>query len=235
MNTKKIFLSLLLISAEALIIICFLHFGKNISAKLLTLNIAIASIINLLIFIDFYFPTVNFKDKSHNTIGSLGVRSIVTLLYIGAAVATIVVFFIRPVNADTQIIIHGIFLFLFCLGLYFAVSSSHKVNEVFLEQQQTRSRIEEMKKATKTAKSDLEKKENIPVEIIARIVSLQENLRYISPCDNKEAFALESDFLIQMKVIQDCLFETPLNPDRIIESIQNCERTCKERKQLFSN
>ena len=64
MNAKKIFSLLLALFGEALIIFCFLHFGKNVQTEILTLNIIVSTIIYCLVFVDVIFPWVNLKDKS---------------------------------------------------------------------------------------------------------------------------------------------------------------------------
>ena len=236
MNTRKLFQVLLLLTGEALIVICFLYFGRNLNPKLLTLNIIVTTIIFLLYTIDIIFPLVDFKDKSQQTIGSIGIRWFFTLFYTLIAIGAMVIFnTIKPLDITSQAIIQGIFFFLLSLGLYFTLSSSDKVQEVFLEEKQNRSQVEAMKKATKEVQLKLNQMKDIPADLIIRTTVLQDNLRFISPCNNQEAFDLEINFLNEIKTVQDCLFDTPLNYDRIIENIQNCERIFKERKQSFSN
>jgi hypothetical protein len=41
MNAKKIFSLLLVIFGEAILILCFLHFGRNVQTEILTLNIVV--------------------------------------------------------------------------------------------------------------------------------------------------------------------------------------------------
>ena len=76
---------------------------------------------------------------------------------------------------------------------------------------------------------------NIPPEIISRINELQENLRYLSPSNNNEALVLESKFVEEVKKLSNCFSDNPLNMEVVISNIKNCERTYKERKQVFSN
>jgi hypothetical protein len=76
---------------------------------------------------------------------------------------------------------------------------------------------------------------NIPAEIVTRINELQENLRFLSPSNSSDSMGLESKFLEEMKVLGHCFADTPLDMEKIISNIKNCERTYKERKQVFSN
>lgn len=235
MNSKKIISIVLLLAGEALIVACFLIFGKNESTEILSLNIAVSSIIYALFFIDILLPMVNFEDKSHKTIGSLGLRWYFTVFY--AIVAIVAMFFLNygtPTSTSIQVIIHSILFFLLLLGLFSAASSAQKTQTIFVEEKQIRSGLEELKKETKKVQLKLDQMKDISKEIINNMNDLQENLRYLSPCDNPEAFELEASFFLQMKAINDCLFITPIDNEQIIEQIENCKRTYQERKQLFS-
>ncbi len=236
MNTQRIFSYLLLLAGEALIIICFLYFGNNLDTNILALNIIVSSIMYSLLFIDILFPTVDFRDNSQRTIGSIGLRWFFTFFYILSAIGVMVVFnIIKPIDINSQIIIQCILVFLLLFGMYFSITSSHKVPEVFMEEKLNRSRLEEMKKATNDVLLKLDRIKAKPQDLISRLTSLKENLRFVSPCNNNDAFELEKTFIAEMKTVQDCLLEIPINYDRIIENIQNCERTYNERKQIFSN
>ncbi|MFZ4724752.1 MAG: hypothetical protein ACOYMD_04835 [Paludibacter sp.] len=235
MNSKNIFSILLLLAGEALIIISFLIFGKNLSAEILSLNIVVCTIIYALFFIDILFPMVNFGDKSHKAIGSLGLRWFFTVFY--AIVAILIMFFFNygtPTYITIQLIIHSILFFLLLLGLFSAASTAQKTQAIYVEEKQTRSGLEEMIKATKKVQLKLDQMKDISKEIINNMNDLQENLRYLSPCNNREAFELEASFLLQMKALNDNLFITPIDNEQVFEQIENCKRTYQERKQLFS-
>lgn len=236
MNPNKKFSVLLLITGESLIIISFLYFGRNFNSNILILNIIVSSIIYSLFFIDILIPMVDFKDKSQKTIGSIGLRWFFTLLYTLFSIGVMLVFnLVKPIDVYSQIIIHGILIFFLSVGIYFAVSSSRKVNIVFLNEEQKLVRVEELKKATKEIKQKLEQTKNIPNEILTRITTLYENLRFISPNDNKQAFELETQYLNEIKAVQNYVFIIPIDFVKINEVIQNCEKIYMERKQIFSN
>jgi small-conductance mechanosensitive channel len=235
MNTKKLFSILLLLAGETLIIASFLIFGKNMSSGILSLNIVVTTIIYALFFIDILFPMVNFGDKSHKAVGSLGLRWFFTGLYAIIAIVAMFVFnYGTPTAISTQLIIHSILFFLLLLGLFGAMSSAQKVQAIYKEEKQTRNGIEEMKKATKKVQLKLEQIKEIPRVIIDNINDLQEDLRYLSPCDNPEAFEMEVDFSNQMKALNDRLYITPFDNEQIIKQIESCKRIYQERKQLFS-
>ena len=236
MNKKNILAALLLVAGEALIIVCFLFFGNNLTHDLIILNILVSSIIYALYFVRILIPLVDLKESSHRAIGSLGIRWLVTIIYTIAAIIAMVSLNVPiPTVFYSQLLIHGILFFFLLLGLFSAFSTSDKVKQVFVNEKQIMGRMDDMKKATKEVQLKMDQMKEIPVELIARMTTIQDNLRFISPCDNREAFELESTFLDEMNMVKESLFEIPPNHQRIIKYIENCERTSKERKQIFSN
>jgi len=236
MNIKKIFSLLLVIFGEVLLILCFLHFGRNVQSEILTLNIVVSSLIYCILFVDIILPWVDFKDKSQKTIGSLGLRWFFTFFYILLAIGAMVVFnSVKPIHFTNQIIIQGILFFFLLLGFFMAFSTSDKVKEVYVEEKQNRDRVDEMKKATKEAQLKIDQMKNIPIDIVNKLNELQENLRFLSPCNNSNACELEAKFVEEMRALNGCFFDIPLNIEKINDNIQNCNRTLKERKQVFSN
>ena len=236
MNIIKKIWVLLLAVGELLIILGFQYWGNFLPRGIVTLDIIVASIIYSLFFIDLLFPMVDFNDASRKTIGSIGLRWFITTLYMVAAIGLMVIFsFFFQTDVVGQIIMQGILLFLFIAGLYTAYSSSANVKEVFFEEKQSMDRIAEIKRAMKEVQLAIEKKNDIPVDVADRINKLDENLRYISPGNNQQAIELETNFLRDIKTVQDCIIAFPFNYERVTESIKNCERLYKERKQIFSN
>jgi hypothetical protein len=236
MNAKKLFSLFIALFGAALIILGFLHFGKNVQSEILTINIVISLMVYCLVFVDFVFPWVNLKDKAQKQIGSIGLRWFFTYIYIVLAIGAMVIFnSVKPIHFINQIIIHAVLFFILLLGLFLAFSSSDKVREVYFEEKQNRDRIDEMKRATKELQLRLDAMNNIPTEIISRINELQENLRYLSPSNNNDAIVLETKFLDEIKSLHSCFSDSPINMEAVIINIKNCERTFKERKKVFSN
>jgi len=236
MNTKNIFSVLLALFGELILVFCFIHFGANISKEILVLNIIVSSIIYFLISIDFFLPWINLKDKTQKQVGSIGLRWIITLIYIITSISVMVLFnSIKPINYTNQIIIHFILIFFLLVGFFLSFSVSDKVSEVYYEEKKNRNRIEEMKKLTNEVKNQVDEIKNIPQEILTRINELHENLRFISPCNDIKAFELESKFIEDIKELDICFQNESIDFEKVIKYIKNCERIYKERKQVSSN
>jgi hypothetical protein len=236
MSARKIFSLLLVIFGEALIVLGLLHFGRNMQNEILTLNIAVSSLIYCLLFIDILVPWVDFDDKSQKKIGSMGPRGFFTFFYMLLAISAMILFnTVKPFHFISQIIIHGVLLFFLLLGFFMSFSSSDKVSQVYFEEKQKRDRLDEMKKATKEVQLKIDQVKDIPADIVNKLNVLQEDLRFLSPCNTNDAYELEKEFIQRIKALSSRLFDVPLNFEKINDDIQNCNRTLKERKQFFSN
>lgn len=236
MNTKNIFSVLLALFGELILVFCFIHFGTNISKEILVLNIIVSSIIYFLISIDFFLPWINLNDKTQKQIGSIGLRWIITFIYIISAITIMVLFnSIKQIHYTNQIIIHCILIFILLVGYFLAFSVSDKVAEVYHEEKKNRNRIEDMKKETTEIKNQLDAINNIPHEILSRINELHENMRFLSPCNDIMAFELETKFIENIKELNTCFQNESIDFEKVIKYIKNCERIYKERKQVSSN
>lgn len=236
MNSKKISSLLLLIFGEVLLIFSFIYFGKNLKTEILFLNIIVSTIIYMLNSIDLLIPWVSFEDKSHKSIGSIGLRWVSTFSYSLLAIGAMIFFNIgEPLHQTTQILFQAILLCLLLFGLFSAKSASNKVRDVFNQEKSYQDRIYEIKNFSNEIQSKMERIENMPSEINLRMNELVENIKYISPSNNIMAKDLESRLINQMKMVNDCISDNPFDFDKLKENIRSCQRLCNERKQIFSN
>ena len=236
MNTKNIFLISLLLLGEALIIISFLYFGKLFSTEVLTLNIVVSSVIYSLFFVDILFPMVDFGDRTQKSIGSLGIRWFISILYIIFAIVVMVMFIIlEPEDTNIQILVQAILFFMLLFGMYSALASSEKVKETYTKEKEILNRLEEIRLAMNEVMIKLDQVKEIPDGISSGLASLQDDLRFISPCNNHSAHELEVKLLLGIKTLKERLYEIPLHNEEVVELTNNCRRICKARKQIFSN
>jgi hypothetical protein len=236
MNVNRLLSFFLVIFGEILIICCFLYFGKDVQSEILTLNIVVSTLIYCLVFFDVIFPWINLKDKSQKQVGSIGIRWVVTTLYLIFGIGTMVLLnTVVPVVFAIQVLIHCFLLFFMLVGIFLSVSASEKVKEIYVEESQNRNRIEEMKRITKEVQHNLEAGGQFPAEMVARINELYINLRYLSPSSNEEALKLEKKFVDGMRSVNNYLDLIPPDVNRIVDEVNRLERIYKERKQVYSN
>lgn len=142
---------------------------------------------------------------------------------------------IFQINILSQLLVHSILFFLLLLGFYFSFSSSQNVNAVLIEENKSRVLLEEMKTTTKEVVAKLDKMKNIPPDVLLRMRTLLENLRFISPSNSIEASNLESSYLAEIVKLKNCLIDISPNIDYVLICIENCESHYKDRKQVYSN
>jgi len=221
---------------ELILIACFLHFGRKVDQSFLILNCIVSSIIFSLFFIDVLFPMVRQNDKSSRKVGSLGIRWFFTFFYALVAIGTMLFFGLAyPMDILSQVLIHGIFLFLLSLGLWGAYSSSRKVESIYHEQKMGRSQVDEIKRKIGIAKANLENKKDVPADVIKGVKNLQEDIRYISPGNTSEALELEIRILAEINKIINGSEKEPIDFEKMQDTIQKCSRLFIERKQVYSN
>lgn len=234
---KKIISYLLFILGICLIITCFNYFTPiEIEHKVLVLNTVITSFIYSLFFIDVLIPMVDFSDESHAKIGSLGVRWLVTLLYALLAIGLMLVFaFVWRVNGETQIILHSVLILLALLGLYGAVVSSNKVGEIYQVEQQSLSQLNEIKEMAESLVDEVQSGFVNAPEVKGEILEFRDNLRFISPCNNDEAFAIERAMREELSRLEKLVMLNPNTPEEILLSLNKCNSLYKKRKSIYSN
>jgi hypothetical protein len=236
MNTKKIMSRLLLLFGEALIIIAFILLRGDLANNILVLNIVVSTLIYGLFFVDILVPWIDFGDKSQRRVGAMGVRWLTTWMY---AIAAIAVMIIANVPYDlafsTQLIIHGVLLFVLFLGLFAALHASDKVNQVYQIETANRNGVVEMKKAIVSLKDKINEVSDLPESFILRVNTLEENLRFISPTENSEAHELENSFVETIHALCFALSNYSINEQQIENDLKKCERVYQNRKQIYSN
>jgi len=235
MSSKKIFSWILLLFGEAVLITAFLVFRGKTADNILTLNIIVSSIIYGLFFFDILVPWIDLNDDSQRRVGSLGVRWFSVLLYALLSIATMICSnIVYDLTFQTQLVIHGGLFFILLLGLLGASHSSDKVKQVYDSETAHRSRIIEMKNVTRNLKDKMNEIGNFPDIFTKQIATLEENLRFISPSNLKEAHDLENEFVTVIHEIGFSLVNFEMNREKIENNLKKLERIYQNRKNIFS-
>jgi len=231
---KKLLSWLLLLFGEALIIAAFIVFRGETADNIFILNIIVSSVIYASFFVDILVPWVDFNDKSQKQIGSLGLRWFFVFFYALFAIATMICSGIYNLPFATQLIIHGILFFLFLLGLLSAIHSRDKVEQVYEKETENRSRIIEMKDAMRNLKDRMNHIDGLPGAFKRKIDTLEEDLRFISPSNNREAHELETSFVRIINDIGFAVSDFSMNQEKIEGDLKNLERIYQNRKNIYS-
>jgi len=236
MNTKNILSWLLLLFGEAIIIAAFVLFRGETPTNIFVLNIVVSSLVYGLFFCNFRVPWIDLQDKTQKQIGELGISWLATWLYAIFAVGIIVTgYFMPELTFTIQLIIHAVLLFFFFMWMLLARHSSDKVAEVYHQETQQRSRINEMKIAMRNLKDKISDSANLPESFTNRINSLEEGLRFISPSNKDEAYSLENQFSKIINDISYAISNFSMNEEAIESNLKKLERIYQNRKNIYSH
>ena len=232
MSTKKIISWLLLLFGEAIIITAFILFRGTAPDNIFVLNIAVSSVIYGLFFVDILVPWVDFNDKSQRRVGSLGLRWFVTWFYAILAIAAMIVGnAVYELAFTMQLIIHLILFFFLSLGMLGVTYSSGNVKQVYEQETKNRAGVIEMKNAMQKL---IDNMNDLPEEFIKKIKMLEENLRYISPSNNPEAYELEHTFVKTVNDMAYAISDFSMNQERIESNLKKLESIYQKRKNNYS-
>lgn len=237
MKARNILSIIAVLMGEAIILgAFFLWRGENTPDNIFIMNMVVTSLVYFICFYDVVFPLINTKDPSQRQVGALGIRWVVTGSY--AVLALFAMLLLNKVFHTVfivQLIIHGILLFLFVLGIAGVLHSSGKVASVHDRQMADRKGIEEMKYVTASFEDRLYMCTDVPQEMFAKITDIKNSIRYISPSNNTEAYGLEQKFVEIMQDAISKLSDYAGNRVEIEKSITYAVRILNGRKQIYSN
>ena len=232
MSTRTILSWLLLLFGEAIIIAAFVIFRGNTPDNILIMNIVVTSIIYVLFYFNFRAPWIDLKDKSQKQIGAIGISWFVAWSYaIVAVVVMLAANLVFPIFT-TQLIIHCVLLFFLFMGILLVRHSADKVKEVYQQETAHRSGVIEMKNAMRDLKNKMVTMNELPYPFTQQINTLEENLRFISPSNNQEAYGLERSFVETVQEVSVALSDFSMNEERINGSLKKLERIYQNRKEV---
>jgi hypothetical protein len=225
----------LLALGEVLIFFSLYHFGKNISQDVFILNFSVLTVIYTLLFVDLIIPWVDLNDREQKTIGSIGVRWFVTLGYGIFAILGMLYFHFQQTDFNAQLLIHCILFFFLLIGFFGAFRSTQKVSEVYQSELNNRQTLDSLRKKAFQLKTLMESNSNIDKNLVLTFSRIQEDLRFISPSNSREAWELEETFSVELDKLISSVRNIKPDQDEISSMIQNCNIIFKQRKQVLSN
>ena len=235
MDIRKILSWVALLGGEAIIITAFIFFKSDSADNIGVLNIVISSLIYGLFFVDILVPWVDLADNSQKKVGSLGLRWFFTWLYAVSAIALMFIVSLGNLDFKWSLILQCILLFLLVLGFIASLTASDKVEEVYQQELQNRNGINEMKSAMRDLKDRMSGVTGLPDSFKTRINSLEEDLRFVSPANNEEAYGLEKSFSNIVSDISFAISDFQMNEEVIESNLKKLERIFQNRKLVYSN
>lgn len=225
-----------LLLGEVVIIASFLLWRGELSTNILALNMLVSSLIYCLFFVDILIPWVNWSDKAQRSIGSMGLRWFVTWVYAAFAVTIMLVCNLwLDASFKLQLILHCVLFVLLLLGFTGVLHASGKVAEKYMQENQSRQGLQEMKQAVRGLKETAEGCTQLSAVCLRRINDLEDGLRFLSPSDHWEAHSLERQFIETVESIAAALPGYVANQEKIDTALKKAERLYANRKSMYSN
>ncbi len=236
MSLKRILSIAAFLLGEAIIVAGFYLLGGGMPDGEFRLNLIVSTIIYCALFVDVLVPWISSRDKSQKSVGSIGVRWIVTWIYAICAIAIMLIArYAVEIPFKTQVIIHSALLLMLLLGFIAVLHSSDKVSETYSQEARCRRGLDEMKKAAAALKDAALTSGGVPSGCMAAITELEESLRYISPSNAPEAYTLEVQFAEVVKRITYAVSDYPLNKEKIESDLKRAGQIYQSLKSIYSN
>jgi hypothetical protein len=157
------------------------------------------------------------------------------MTYAGFAILSMIYMHLAKISFQSQFLLQAIFVFFLLIGLYGSLASSDKVGQVHQEQANNRALLDDMRKLARLVRVQMESNDNLDNEIKKSFYDLEENMRFISPSNQKEAWDLEIELTSQLQLIKTQINSMEPNATQLASSINSCQQLFKLRKQILSN
>lgn len=235
MKLSKLFFWILLLIGEAIIITCFLMFSK-LPDDIRILNITVASLVYILLFVGIKPNWIDLKDKSQKQVGGLGISWVAIALYAMAAIGFMIIANIAfVISFRLQLIIQIILAFFLMIGLFLQMHTNSKVKEVYDTQTKQKAGVTSIKRAIEALKNNISLTSDLPQNFIDNINSIDEEIRYMRPSNNDEAEVTEFSILTIINDIDRMIKNYSVYEKDIDLNVKKLEMAVSKRKSLFSN
>jgi hypothetical protein len=144
-------------------------------------------------------------------------------------------FHFQQTDFNAQLLIHCILFFFLLIGFFGAFRSTQKVSEVYQSELNNRQTLDSLRKKAFQLKTLMESNSNIDKNLVLTFSRIQEDLRFISPSNSREAWELEETFSVELDKLISSVRNIKPDQDEISSMIQNCNIIFKQRKQVLSN
>lgn len=213
------------------IFIAYLMFAnfKNISFReqYFWMNIPI-------IYLVFMLPTLFYsitKDSFSRRIMPVMFTYFTSLFYAIISIVLIILVLKTSMYIRVAILIQLVLLFIFVLESYIAFFTGSHIANVASKEQQLLSRIKEIKIKAKTLQykcSNLEK-----LDKQSECVAIIENLIFLSPVDNTQAFSLEEKIIVELDNLSNLLSKN-YNKEELQTIMTNISSLYNKRKLMMN-
>jgi len=235
-NKKSNTAIFLFLSGLILIVLGWSIFKVNTPVKYIILDI----LVSIVVFSLFFLDTINGfirNDNSQSWVGSIGIRWSWKIGYVLLTVLLLIYFNNLPVQSafSTQVFAHALLMFLLGIGFYFSQSAQQQVSNVNYQETNNRIHLEKIKKTCTQVRQQLAEAPQTPAALSAKIIAIEDQIRFISPSNNPDAIELEIQLINLFEALKD-----QINPNNQIDfskievGFNKIGNLVNERKKVYS-
>lgn len=239
MNRKLLFGLLVLALGLAMVVMLNFLFGGHLPNNILTLNI----IVSCLVFISFCCPLLVKWDKSEDKIGTwvgtLGLNIWAYTVYGVLAILAIILMNMTgameitgPVPFKYQFLVHAGLLLFLIFTRFGSSAIAEQVENVYKKEESLKAGREDMKSALRRLQDAVFVCDAAAPDVRQKIDALQEDLRFLSPANNREAQELEQEFVEKVNALIPAFINYKMNEDSIIKQVSVLKYTVDKRKAV---
>lgn len=200
------------------------------------LDFAVSSIVFWIWVLNSTFTPLDLKDPTQKGVGALGIQWVATSVYTVCALGFLLLGLVDnpdwgQISFPWQIVIQGIFLFVFIVMMFSSRSASDKTAEVYHEEKAKKQGKKNIKAAIQSLLFTAEDT-HAPSDIVMRIRNLSEETRFITPDNSGSALMLDDKIARTCDSLIYALSNYEVNSDMIRENVAQLERDLQRRKSL---
>lgn len=234
MNAKSFYNVLAILLGYGLIIASFIIFGESLDTNIKILDI----VVSCFIFTQFtqfsLFPMINFSDSAHKEVGMMGMHWVTLIFTSILAISLMIAGIIWKLSFTLQLIGQLCILFLLLIGRYTTLHTGEKIREIHQKEQVSLFGKKQLKEAMNDFIDKLPCIQDIDMAAKRRLISVHEEIRFITPSANAEALKYDDQFIQTLHEIEVLARDCKLNQNKISEKIDQLERILSRRKNIYN-
>ncbi|MBE6331147.1 MAG: hypothetical protein E7070_02400 [Bacteroidales bacterium] len=236
MNTHLFFKGLAIFLGYVLIIAGFFVFGSSLAADVKTLDIVASCLIFSQFVLLFVFPMVDFTKKEHKEIGMMGIYYVVLNVCCLGSLGFMAAGIVFGIAFKYQLMVQLFFLFVMLVGIAASLHAGKKVESVYAQEQSALRGRDSMKVVMSDFMDELALRQGEPLDaqLLQRLQSVLENVRYIAPSRDERASAKEEQFRQTLSSLRNLLKDVSFNSSRIDAEVTRLEQIVRQRKNVHS-
>lgn len=235
MIAKRIYSLLAILIGYGLIIAGFIVFGESLEKNILILDIIMSCLIFTLLAQVTFFPLVNLSNKVNKEVGMLGINLVILPTFCVLSLGLMICGMIYEMPFKFQLMGQLVIVFILLVGRIAAIHSGDKVQNIYSKEQTKKEGKVSLRMTMVDFCDYISSVQQLDPAIVDKLNSIQESIRFITPCDTTEARMMDNQFIQSVEDLKVLMKNTTLNKEKIADEVAHLERILARRKNIYNN